>query len=110
MKHVLTKLLASILLCCTLFLPAFAEKPNYELNGYEYDSVADLENCIRSHSAVKHPDQPYLSTMKVLWPAARSSKAPMRVKILSTMPIVALFAGTKEPIWAMSTMSAVWRI
>ena len=33
MKHVLTKLLASILLCCTLFLPAFAEKPNYELNG-----------------------------------------------------------------------------
>ena len=51
-----------------------------------------------------------ISTMKVLWPAARSSKAPMRVKILSTMPMVALFAGTKEPIWAMSTMSAVWRI
>ena len=48
MKHVLTKLLAVLLLCCTLALPAFAEKPNYELNGYEYDSVADLENCIRS--------------------------------------------------------------
>ena len=27
-----------------------------------------------------------------------------------TMPITADFAGTKEPIWAMRTMSAVWRI
>ena len=51
-----------------------------------------------------------ISTMKVDCPEARSSDAPMRVKTLSTMPIVALFAGTKEPICAMSTMSAVWRI
>ena len=51
-----------------------------------------------------------ISTMKVDWPEARSSDAPMRVKTLSTMPIVALFAGTKEPICAISTMSAVWRM
>ena len=48
--------------------------------------------------------------MKVLCPAERSSEAPMRVKTLSTMPIVALRAGTKEPICAMSTMRAVWRM
>ena len=34
----------------------------------------------------------------------------MRVKTRSTMPIVADLAGTKEPIWAISTISAVWRM
>ena len=65
-RKIFSALLALSLMAC-ISLPAFAEKPNYELNGYEYDSVADLENCIRTHSAVKHPDQPYLSTMKVLY-------------------------------------------
>ena len=51
-----------------------------------------------------------ISTMKVDCPAARSSLAPMRVNTQSIMPISALFAGTKEPICAISTMSAVWRI
>ena len=37
----------------------------------------------------------FISTMKVDWPEARSSDAPMRVNTLSTMPMVALFAGTK---------------
>lgn len=92
MKHVLTKLLASILLCCTLFLPAFAEKPNYELNGYEYDSVADLENCIRSHSAVKHPDQPYLSTMKVLYlPAVLEGQTDAISNILAVPRYISVY-------------------
>ena len=51
-----------------------------------------------------------ISTIKVDCPADRSSEAPMRVKIRSTMPSLAALAGTKDPIWAMSTISATWRI
>ena len=92
MKHVLTKLLAVLLLCCTLALPAFAEKPNYELNGYEYDSVADLENCIRSHSSVKHPDQPYLSTMKVLYlPAVLEGQTDAISNILAVPRYISVY-------------------
>ena len=51
-----------------------------------------------------------ISTIKVLWPDARSSDAPTRVKIRSTKPISAFAAGTKEPIWAISSIRAVCRI
>ncbi len=51
-----------------------------------------------------------ISTMKVDWPPARSSEAPMRVKIRSTTPMWADRAGTKEPIWAMRTIRATWRM
>ena len=37
------------------------------------------------------------------------SVAPTLVKILSKYPIRALSAGTNDPIWASSTMRAVWR-
>ena len=47
-----------------------------------------------------------ISTMKVDWPADRSSDAPMRVKMRSTTPMRAARAGTKEPICAISTISA----
>ena len=50
---------------------------------------------------------PVISTIKVDWPEARSSEAPILVNTLSTMPTVALLAGTKEPIWAISTIRAV---
>ena len=48
-----------------------------------------------------------ISTMKVLCPLARSSEAPTLVKIRSTTPISAFLAGTKLPICAISTISAV---
>ena len=51
-----------------------------------------------------------ISTMKVDCPAERSSLAPTRVKIRSTTPMRAWDAGTKLPIWAMSTIRAVWRM
>ena len=51
-----------------------------------------------------------ISTINVLWPDARSSDAPTRVNIRSTMPILAFWAGTKLPICAMSTMRAVCRM
>ena len=44
--------------------------------------------------------------MKVDWPPAKSSLAPIRVKMRSTTPMRALLAGTNEPICAMSVMSA----
>src|SRR6266545_4253168 len=50
-----------------------------------------------------------ISTMKVLWPLAISSCAPIRVKIRSTIPISAASAGTNEPICAISTISAICR-
>ena len=50
-----------------------------------------------------------ISTIKVERPACSSSWAPMRVKMRSTRPISAISAGTKLPIWAMSTISATWR-
>ena len=52
----------------------------------------------------------FISTMKVDWPLLRSSLAPMRVKIRSTRPMRAARAGTKDPIWAMRTMRATWRM
>ena len=51
-----------------------------------------------------------ISIIKVDWPADKSSEAPTRVKMLSTMPISATAAGTKQPIWAMMVMMAVCRI
>ena len=51
-----------------------------------------------------------ISTIKVDCPEAKSSDAPTRVKMLSTMPISADDAGTKLPICAISTIRAIWRI
>ena len=90
-RKIFSSLLALSLMAC-ISLPAFAEKPNYELNGYEYDSVADLENCIRTHSAVKHPDQPYLSTMKVLYlPAVLEGQTDAISNILAVPRYISVF-------------------
>ena len=51
-----------------------------------------------------------ISTMKVDCPELRSSYAPTRVKIRSTIPNEVSSAGTKLPIWASSTINAVWRM
>ena len=44
--------------------------------------------------------------MNVLCPWERLSSAPTRVKILSVTLIEARAAGIKDPIWAISTISA----
>ena len=51
-----------------------------------------------------------ISTMKVERPPARSSAAPMRVKIWSIGPMRAALAGTYAPTCAISAMSATWRM
>ena len=51
-----------------------------------------------------------ISTMKVDRPPAMSSDMPMRVKMRSTMPMRADFAGTKLPIWARMVRIAAWRM
>ena len=48
--------------------------------------------------------------MKVDCPDARSSLAPTRVKIRSQIEISAWLAGTKEPMLAISTISATCRM
>ena len=47
--------------------------------------------------------------MKVDSPLDKLSEAPTRVNTLSTKPILAESAGTKEPIWANKTIKAVCR-
>ena len=49
----------------------------------------------------------FISTIKVDSPIEILSEAPTRVKILSTKPISALSAGTKQPICAIKTIKAV---
>jgi len=51
----------------------------------------------------------HISTMKVERPRARSSAAPTRENSRSTIPIRARFAGTKQPVCAISAISAFWR-
>ena len=51
-----------------------------------------------------------ISTMNVERPPARSSAAPMRVKIASSGPSSALAAGTYDPQCASSAMTAAWRM
>ena len=48
----------------------------------------------------------HISTINVLLPPAKSSEAPILVKILSTTLILALLAGTKEPIWHIKVIIA----
>ena len=48
-----------------------------------------------------------ISTINVDCPEARSSDAPTLVNILSTIHILALSAGTNEPVCARRTISAV---
>ena len=51
-----------------------------------------------------------ISTMNVLRPRASSSLAPTRAKTRSAMPTRALRAGTNEPIWAITSVRAAWRM
>jgi len=51
-----------------------------------------------------------ISTMKVLCPRAKSSLAPMRVKMRSTRSMRASAAGTNDPVCARSVMSATCRM
>ncbi|MDT4861475.1 hypothetical protein FQZ97_960810 [compost metagenome] len=51
-----------------------------------------------------------ISIMNVERPPARSSAAPMRVKMRSILPMRARAAGTKLPMRASSTMRATWRM
>jgi hypothetical protein len=51
-----------------------------------------------------------ISTMKVLSPRATLSLAPTRESTRSTTPTRAREAGTKPPIWAITTVNATCRI
>jgi hypothetical protein len=51
-----------------------------------------------------------ISTMKVERPEARSSEAPMRVKIASSGPSTQRLAGTKLPHVGEQAISATWRM
>lgn len=50
-----------------------------------------------------------ISSMNVERSRVRSSAAPILVNTASTMPMAALWAGTKDPDWAMTASRAFWR-
>ncbi|MNV26892.1 hypothetical protein D3C71_1180220 [compost metagenome] len=72
--------------------------------------ISSISTRLRAVALLRMLAVSVISTIKVERPEARSSDAPMRVKMRSMGPMRALSAGTKAPIWASSTMSAVWRI
>lgn len=51
----------------SLSLGAGAEKPNDEIAGIEYESVADLQNCLKKHSTSKHTELTYRPSMDRLY-------------------------------------------
>lgn len=65
----LTKMAAAVLLIGSMNMNVWAEKAiSDSLPGVEYDSVADLENCIKNHKGKrKHPDTPYIFSMERLF-------------------------------------------
>ncbi len=71
--------------------------------------ISSISTRLRSERLLRMLAVSVISTINVDSPLERLSEAPTRVKILSMMPMLADSAGTKEPIWAMSTMRAVCR-
>jgi hypothetical protein len=72
--------------------------------------ISSISTRLSALALCRMPAVSVISTMKVLRPEARSSVAPMRVKMRSMGPISARAAGTKLPIWASTTIRAVWRM
>ena len=64
---------------------------------------------LREDMLLRISEASFISTMKVDSPTEMLSEAPTRVNILSTIPIRAHSAGTKQPICAISVIRAVWR-
>ena len=58
----------------------------------------------------KRLERLYVYAMMTVDTDARSSEAPTLVNTLSTIPILASRAGTKEPICAIIVIIATWRI
>ncbi|MFR8051471.1 MAG: hypothetical protein ACLU86_03620 [Negativibacillus massiliensis] len=71
MKHMIStisKILCAVLLLSCVHLNVWAESTNDEIEGIEYESIEELQNCIKTHRSSKHPDQyAYLSSMSQLF-------------------------------------------
>ena len=81
-------------------MPSYVEVPRPSSSN----SISDRRLILLSMDAAS-----FISTMNVDSPSEMLSEAPTRVNTLSTMPICAESAATKQPVWAMITFSAVWR-
>jgi hypothetical protein len=72
--------------------------------------ISSISTSERGPAAARIVAASVISTMKVERPPARSSEAPIRVKIRSIGPISQARAGTKLPQCASSAISATCRM
>jgi len=72
--------------------------------------ISSISTRLRSVALCRMFAVSVISTIEGERPPPRSSAAPMRVKIRSSGPKRALSAGTKEPMWANSAISAACRM
>ncbi len=72
--------------------------------------TSSISTRLRSLALLRMFAVSVISSMNVERPPARSSEAPMRVKMRSSGPSTARCAGTKQPMCARMTMSAVCRM
>ena len=84
-----------------------SDRPSYVLVPRPISSISTR---LRSVAEFRITAASVISTMKVERPPARSSEAPMRVKMRSNGPITARVAGTKLPMEASTRISAAWRM
>lgn len=76
----------------SLSLGAGAEKPNDEIAGIEYESVADLQNCLQKHSASKHTELTYRPSMDRLYlPKVLEGKSDKVKDIVLTPTYVGIY-------------------
>lgn len=76
----------------SLSLGAGAEKPNDEIAGIEYESVADLQNCLKKHSASKHTELTYRPSMDRLYlPKVLEGKSDKVKDIVLTPTYVGIY-------------------
>lgn len=90
-----TKILAvmcAAICMMSLSLGAGAEKPNDEIAGIEYESVADLQNCLKKHSASKHTELTYRPSMDRLYlPKVLEGKSDKVKDIVLTPTYVGIY-------------------
>ena len=80
----------------SLSLGAGAEKPNDEIAGIEYESVADLQNCLKKHSASKHTELTYRPSMDRLYlPKVLEGKSDKVKDIVLTPTYVGIYFDYK---------------
>ena len=84
-----------------MLIEIFSNSPSIEIPSYACaPAISSKRTKLSFEILFRIDDVSFISTLNVDAPIEILSLAPTLVKILSTIPKVALVAGTKLPIWA----------